>query len=295
MNSSVIITTYQRPDFLLRAVKSVLAQSVPTEVVVVDDNGLGTEDQLNTQIVLQPFLDKITYLPLEKNGGACMARNEGVKIASGDYIFFLDDDDEFLPDKVKIQTEFLKNNKEYDGCLAAFKRIDDTEKKEIIADANFPVVGDLVNFAIHGNFFTPMLCVRREAFLKTGGFDVISRYQDRYWMIKALELGMSFICLDKELHIMYEHDDHRITSSSADRSFQSLDTIKKRLSKNKSQFSNSQWNLFLIKDYRMRGVIYYTSDSYSRRLKSIPYFYKSFLLSKSLSDLKSIVKALVKT
>ncbi|WP_312324238.1 hypothetical protein, partial [Soonwooa sp.] len=211
------------------------------------------------------------------------------------FIFFLDDDDEFLVYKLETQIVLLQESPRLGGCLAGFIRRDNDTMEDIVASSNFPVVGDLVNFAIHGNFFTPMLCVRREAFLKTGGFDVISRYQDRYWMIKALELGMSFICLDKELHIMYEHDHHRITSSSADRSFQSLDTIKKRLSKNKSQFSNSQWNLFLIKDYRMRGVIYYTSDSYSRRLKSIPYFYKSYLLSKSLSDLKSIVKALVKT
>lgn len=294
MNSSVIITTYKRPDFLLRAVNSVLAQSGPTEVVVVDDNGLGTEAQLNTQKVLQPFLNKITYLPLEKNGGACIARNEGVKVASGEYIFFLDDDDEFLPDKVKIQSAFLKNNKEYDGCLAAFKRIDGTTRQEIIATSNFPNIGDYKNFVIHGNFFTPMLCIRKDALIRIGGFDIIARFQDRFLMLKALKNDLSFAIIDVPLHIMYEHNDFRITGTNSKKSIMALDIIQNNIIANKAVFTQEEWKQYLIKDYRMRAVIYYNAPLYQERLKAIPLFYKSFRLSKDTKDIKMLLKSLVK-
>lgn len=294
MNSSVIITTYKRPDFLLRAVKSVLAQSVPTEVVVVDDNGLGTEDQLITQKVLKPFLDKITYLPLEKNSGACIARNEGVKVASGEYIFFLDDDDEFLPDKVKIQSAFLKNNKEYDGCLAAFKRIDDKEKKEILADANFPVVGDFRNFALHGNFFTPMLCIRRQAFRDSGGFRDIPRFQDRFFMMHALQQGLSFGVMADALHIMYEHSGNRLTSSSVGKTSEALRQINNFVLDYRDEFSSAEWQAFQRAQRQTLAVTKYNATKRNIRQSASLDYLQLFLSLPNLADFIMVFKSLVK-
>ena len=291
MKASVIITTHQRPDFLLRAVKSVLAQSVPTEVVVVDDNGLGTEDQLNTQIVLQPFLDKITYLPLEKNGGACIARNEGVKIASGEYIFFLDDDDEFLPNKVEVQTKFLDAHPQFDGCLSAFTRLAD-DGKEISSESNYPKVGGFRDFVIRGNFFTPMLAIRKSSFIKTGGFRTIPRFQDRFFLLHCLQQGLTFAEMREPLYNMYEHAGERVTHNNVEKSIDSLNLLKSFIDLHHEKFTTQEYQHFLQKDYRMRATIFYVSRTY--RIKAAYCWYKIWSGSKKKSDFLMIFKSMVR-
>lgn len=91
---SVIITTYNRADLLVkRAVPSALNQNYRNaEIIVVDD---GSKD--NTREVLRPFLasGKIKYL-FQENRGLSAARNRGVKESHGEFIIFLDDDDELI-------------------------------------------------------------------------------------------------------------------------------------------------------------------------------------------------------
>src|SRR3989338_8677774 len=97
---SVIIPTHNRPELLKRAVKSVLNQTYKDlEVIVVDD---GLEKRADETV--NSFNDsRLKYIqhPEEKGGSA--ARNTGIKNSSGEFIAFLDDDDEWLPEKLEIQ------------------------------------------------------------------------------------------------------------------------------------------------------------------------------------------------
>lgn len=296
MKASIIITTYNRPEFLQRAIKSCLDQetSINYEIIVVDDNGKGNELQKETEQLVKSISDSIVYVILETNMGACVARNTGVDLAKGEFIFFLDDDDEFLLNKVEAQVIFLQKHTELDGCLAAFKRIDLNISKEIISDSNFPVVGDFKNFVIKGNFFTPMLCIRKECFNKLQGFEDIPRFQDRYFMLKALSKGCQFGVVLEPLHIMYEHDSPRLTNNSIIKTEYALGQIKDFILVNRNLFSKSEWNQYLIKDNRMRAITYYIANNYVTRLRGIYYYTKSFLLSYNFNDLKSIFKTLVK-
>ncbi len=91
---SVIIPTYSRPENLTRAIDSVLAQTYTNyEIIVVDDNGEGTKNQIYTANLLEKYGDQVTYIMYEANKGANYARNKGIKAAKGEYISFLDDDD----------------------------------------------------------------------------------------------------------------------------------------------------------------------------------------------------------
>ena len=97
---SVIIPTYGGGEYLKRCIESVLAQTYPNiEVVVVDDNGLGTPNQLLTQKVMQEFKDdtRVKYVCHEINKNGSAARNTGFRNSKGEYICLLDDDDEWLP------------------------------------------------------------------------------------------------------------------------------------------------------------------------------------------------------
>ncbi len=103
---SVIITTYKRPvEILDRAVRSVLEQDYPNlELIVINDSP--EEKALVEQVRerLLSYADKrIRYFVQETNGGACKARNDGLKQAAGDFVAFLDDDDAWLPQKLTRQ------------------------------------------------------------------------------------------------------------------------------------------------------------------------------------------------
>lgn len=296
MKASIIITTYDRPLFLKRAIESCINQvtNYDYEIIVIDDNGKGTKQQLETELVVNFIDHPIVYFPLTKNEGACVARNKGIEIAKGDYIFFLDDDDEFLSKKIQTQVEFLDRKPEFAGYLAAFKRLDYENDKEIVAESNYPKVGTFKDFVIKGNFFTPMLCIRKEVIKQIGGFDIIPRFQDRFLLLKALSRGYRFYTTNEQLYIMYEHSYSRITSKGIKSSLSSLDIIFNSIKLNKNLFSHKEWDMYLIKDNRMRATVYYTSNSYFQRIGALPFYLNSFLISKEKKDILMLLKTIIK-
>lgn len=97
---SVIIPTHNRAQMLTRSVESVLAQTWPggMEILVISD---GSTD--NTEEVVESFDDpRVRLLKHETSQGASAARNTGISVAQGNYIAFLDDDDEWMKDHLKL-------------------------------------------------------------------------------------------------------------------------------------------------------------------------------------------------
>lgn len=104
---SVIIPTHNRSAVLLRAVHSVLNQSYQNiELIVIDDGS--TDD---TEMVLAPFVaaNSVHYYKTE-NAGVAAARNYGVSLATGQWIAFLDSDDEWISQKLTEQMNFLSKH-----------------------------------------------------------------------------------------------------------------------------------------------------------------------------------------
>ena len=98
MKISIIIPTFNRAEFVVKAIDSVLAQSFAGhEIIVVDD---GSTDA--TQTALAPYAGKIRYY-YQENSGVSAARNAGVRQAQGDWITFLDSDDEWSTDYLQTQ------------------------------------------------------------------------------------------------------------------------------------------------------------------------------------------------
>jgi glycosyltransferase involved in cell wall biosynthesis len=97
---SAVICTYRRAHLVTRAIKSVQEQSYKNiEIIVVDD---ASPD--NTREVISQINDsRIRYIRHQTNKGLPAARNTGIREAKGEYIAFLDDDDEWLPDKTAKQ------------------------------------------------------------------------------------------------------------------------------------------------------------------------------------------------
>lgn len=123
---SVVITTYNRPDFLHQALKSVIEQTViPTEIIVVDDCS-----PTSFKSILSDFDETpIVYHRLERNSGANHARNIGVSLAKGEWVAFLDDDDAWLPHKLEKQLNSLKDESTSVGCLCSFSNMETLQAK----------------------------------------------------------------------------------------------------------------------------------------------------------------------
>lgn len=95
---SVIIPSYNRENTIVRAVNSVLNQTYKDiEVIVVDDCSKDRTLELLSSIKDE----RLKFFKLEKNSGACVARNFGIEKANGEFIAFQDSDDEWLPEKLK--------------------------------------------------------------------------------------------------------------------------------------------------------------------------------------------------
>lgn len=168
---SVIVTTCNRKqEILKRALDSVAAQTYrPIEMIVVIDQP-STAEELS-RFLSACYGNMIKVHVNEKQMGACHSRNQGMELAKGKYIAFLDDDDEWLPEKLEKQKK-----KMLPGVCLVYS--DYEVKAEHInikhaADREFPC-GDVLESLLASNFIggssVPLL--RAETLKESGGFDV---------------------------------------------------------------------------------------------------------------------------
>lgn len=168
---SVIIPTYNRPEFLGRALDSVLSQSyTELEVLVVNDGSEQSYDELKAHYKDE----RIIWIDLEKNAGVCGARNAGIDAAKGDFVCFLDDDDEFLEDKLKLQVEHFRKFPEIDIVVGdvIFRR-EDISKVILNRHEGNQYKEFIKRYSLWG---TAIPLIRREILEKGVRFD------GRFWM-----------------------------------------------------------------------------------------------------------------
>ncbi|RJO60425.1 glycosyltransferase family 2 protein [candidate division WS5 bacterium] len=126
---TVIIPTFNRPDYLKEAVQSVLNQTFDKfEVIVVDDHSL-----THTKKVVDAFQDnRILYILNDRSRGPGGARNSGMLKARGQWIAFLDDDDTWLPEKLELLYEKIQEADPETGLIyTGYASYDFSNKKEI--------------------------------------------------------------------------------------------------------------------------------------------------------------------
>lgn len=167
---STIIPTYNRADFVVEAVRSVLNQTYGRlEIIVVDDGS--TDD---TGGILSEYRDKIKYIYQERSERS-RARNEGVRRAGGDYVAFLDADDIWLPTKVEKQVQVLNERPDVGVVYTGVEFIDlhgHPHDRKLCWDA--PVRGALYEDLMTHNVIVGSLSgimVRRECLDRVGLFD----------------------------------------------------------------------------------------------------------------------------
>jgi len=174
---SIIIPTYNRPHFLKEAISSVLSQNYQDfEIIVVDD---GSTD--NTKEAIKSINNKRIIYLYQKHKGRSVARNRAIEIARGKYLAFLDDDDLFLPGKLKKQIEILEKNKDYGMVYTSALNIDE---KGNVQDFVYRATksGNIyknVAFLIPLVVILPTVMVRKDIVTSLNGFDEkMRRFED---------------------------------------------------------------------------------------------------------------------
>lgn len=200
---SVIIPTHNRAKILHLAVKCVLHQTFQDfEIIIVDD-----ASQDNTEEVIRGFRDnRIKYFRREMSGGDAVARNLGIVNSEGEYIAFLDDDDEWFPDKLQRQVVILDHSpKEVGGVYTGQVKVDGTNGK-ILSIRLGDKKGNLFNELLGGfRFSTSSVMVKKECFHQIGLFDENHPYSSDFDMWVRISKNFQFECIEEPLTKYYIH------------------------------------------------------------------------------------------
>lgn len=121
MGISIIIPTYNRAKLLPRAIRSI-PRGVPAEIVIVDDGS--TDNTIDVVQGLAKEDKRIIFIPLPTNKGVNYARNRGIEKATGEWIGFLDSDDEYVPggfDTVREMLETVESGIDIVGFMTSLE------------------------------------------------------------------------------------------------------------------------------------------------------------------------------
>lgn len=267
---SIIIPTFRRSrEYLSRAVESVTGQSYKNiEIIVIDDSPddfSGREDISRYMEALCKTDSRVKFYKNDSTLGGSLARNRGISLSHGDYITFLDDDDEYLSDKVLHQTEFM----EKEGC--------DLSITDMVM---YNTQGTVVEVRTHEHFDeynngrllqyhltyhitgTPTFMFRAESLKKIGGFEDVKMGQEFYLALKAVKSGLTVgympVCDVK----IYKHNDGGISQG------------KNKIAGEKKlyEFKKQHFDVLDKKQRRFVGVRHYAvlAVAYAREKRLIP-------------------------
>jgi glycosyltransferase involved in cell wall biosynthesis len=215
---SVVIPTHGRPVLLLRALRTVLDQTLRQLEAIVVVDGL---DAATTDALSRITDSRVHVLALERNVGGSEARNIGVRYARAKWIAFLDDDDEWFPTKLERQWELGES---VSGCstIVASKFIERTETVDRILPMRIPVRGETMSDYLfvrkgwnsgEGFLQTSTWFVTRELLLLVRFTKGLKRCQDLDWLLHAASLAETKLIVSPEVLAVFHHDEHGVRVS----------------------------------------------------------------------------------
>ena len=210
MKISVVVPTHNRAGLIRATLDSILAQETPPEELIVVDDG-STDD---TQAVLHTYQSRIRTIRVE-NGGAALARNTGLRAASGRLVAFCDSDDLWCPgfltamaslwDRVPDLTTAYGNFRAFRDDVWArgsvFERAPPGfwEGLRIVGPGlgifDQPIVGRLIGagLSVYQPFYPSAMVVERTAFLNAGGWEELEPAEDYSTFLRAAERPIGIV------------------------------------------------------------------------------------------------------
>ena len=272
--------TYKRADFIKNAINSIVSQTYKNiELIVVDDNILGSKESVDTKMVVDSFNDpRIRYIKNQKNLGGAASRNVGVFNATGKYTAFLDDDDMYLPEKVDVQYHKMLEE-DWDVCAmdgATYK----FETGELATEHHQQIHNGMSLLElqkahlIHHITGTNSFMFKTSFLQEIGGFDDVPSCHEYFLVQKALDHNSKFGYIPQILIKNFVHDGEQI--STGDKKLQGLHLLYDNKKKYFHLLTRKEQNIVSCRYYGALFYVYYKRKVWA---KAIRYAFKSFFLA----------------
>ena len=224
---SVVIPVYNGERYLTEALDSVLAQRYPDiEIIVVND---GSTDR--TEEIMKSHAE-VRYFSQSRQGAAA-ARNSGVNKSSGEFLAFLDADDLWTKDKLRVQTALFRADPGLDMVFGHVEQFYSPELEGVLMDRIYLPSGSMPGY------LPGAMIVRKDAFLRAGSFDAgfrIGEFID--WYLRAQECGLrSHICQEVVLKRRIHNANTGIRERDARRDY--LRVLKASLDRRRASVSTT--------------------------------------------------------
>lgn len=275
---SVIIPTIERPYYLKRAIESVLKQSYDNLEIIVVIDGMSSK----TVELIDSYKHKsgisLQWIETGKKAGGSESRNIGVQKAQGDFIALLDDDDEWLGDKIAAQLQLIKERtlteKDSFVCFTSiyiYESINQTRyqqlpivnysdsRKERIADYLFEANGlKRIGWIQTSTILTPKHLLLQYPFTKG-----LPKHQDWDWLLKVDQLSELRVLQVHQPMVIYHSDVPKEKRTGLANHWR---FSEEWLSEHRDSFGKKAYETFLL-DILMPGIV--TDESLSRKERAI--------------------------
>tara|TARA_S200000501_G_scaffold354802_1_gene375859 strand:- start:176 stop:1162 length:987 start_codon:yes stop_codon:yes gene_type:complete len=261
---SIILPVFNGAAFIADAINSVLIQTFNDfELIIIND---ASYDK-SKEIILSFKDSRIVYIENITNLGQISSVNQGIKIAKANLVGRIDQDDVFLKEKLELQYEFFKKNKDIAvvGTWAAIINEDNNIKKYMSSPTSN---NRMLNTLLNSNpLFHPSVVIRKDILLKMGLYSAEYEYTEDYYLWCRLVLsGYKIANIPKYL---LHYREHHNQSSQENRTIQLENALKIRNLLFKKVFIDLQKNQkIILKEFNsleLSDVSYTCSDIHGQR------------------------------
>ncbi|MCD4731699.1 MAG: glycosyltransferase [Bacteroidales bacterium] len=294
---SVIIPVYNRKQFLTEAINSVLNQIYDNiEVIVVDD---GSTEDLSE--IMNTFKGKIKVKKHNRNLGLSATLNSGLRIARGEFVGILADDDLYTPDKIEKQIGAFKRNPEIDVVYTEYQwlhpdgRINSHNNKKKSSLDLRRNTKNLYYSLLQGNFIDAISpLVRRKCYDIVGGYDEwLKNLEDWDMWLRMTETGFNFYFLD-EAHVSVRKHSENKSKNPEKNMHQRLrvlyKTFKNKKFKNLNELMNIRRRSYATVFFDYAFAVY-KQENYPAYVK---YMHKAIILNSHRISVK-VIRRLIKS
>lgn len=226
---SVVIPTFNRADIILKTLFSVLNQTYKNiEVFVVDD----ASTDKTAEVMATVNDPRVHFIPLPANTGGTRPRNEGIERSAGELIALLDSDDEWLPNKLELQYQYLMTRSGNARVCMTAKINKRPEGEYVRRNKPLKTYSSIMEYLLLGNDFQTSTLLLDAEIAKIAKFDpLLRKHQDWDFALRLEENNAQFFYFDEPLTIYDDSDSIARISSDGKRekSLIWLENIKSRV------------------------------------------------------------------
>ena len=229
MNSnlvSVIIPVFNAEKYVAEAIESVLSQTYKNmELICINDKSTD-----NSLAILESFGNKIIIINNKDNCGTAESRNKGIRLAQGEFLAFIDNDDIWESNKLEVQMNHFRNDPALDVSFSYMRCFISPELSEEVKILRYYPPDSLPGY------IPSTIVVRRTSFERVGYFD--SRWENGEsvaWMFMAKEVGLNFGVVDEVLVKRRIHKTNKGVLDSSTSKSEYFRIIKESLDRRRKQ------------------------------------------------------------